>query len=127
LNENSQKRIDDINSELIDIQAKLLESHKAERIRSEGSVVQGIKKNSKLFFKYAKKFRKFRQSIVKLKDSDGVDVNDPVSMCELLKKQYETSFNKNKSETEVTLDHPTDNKSINIFDLFSDDHSNFTE
>ena len=117
LNANSQKRVEDINSELVNIQEKLLKSHQAERIRNENSVVKGIKKNSKMFFKYAKKFRKFNQSIVKLKNEDGVNVNDPAEMCELLKKQYEKSFNKNKSEVEVSLNDPIDSNVINIVDF----------
>ena len=54
---------------------KLLDSYKAERIRNEHTVVKGIKKNSKMFFKYAKKFRKFRQSIVNLKNNEGVNIH----------------------------------------------------
>ena len=126
LNENNQSKIDNINSELVTIQAKLLDSHKAERIRNEHTVVKGIKKNSKMFFKYAKKFRKFRQSIVNLKNNEGVNINDPKSMCEILKKQYESSFNKNKSEVEVSLTDPTENDTINISDLFNED-SPFSE
>ena len=82
VNERKQKKVDKINSELVDIQTKLLKSHEAERARNEASVVKGIKKNSKLFFKYAKKFRKFRQSIVTLKNEEGESVNDAESMCE---------------------------------------------
>ena len=126
LNATSQKKVDDINSELVNIQEKLLKSHQTERIRNENFVVKGIKKNSKLFFKYAKKFRKFKQSVVKLKNSDGENVTDPVQMCELLKQQYEKSFNKNKSDIEVSLNEPTSIDSINISDLFSED-ADFTE
>ena len=47
-------------------------------------------------------------------------------MCEILKKQYESSFNKNKSEVEVSLTDPTENDTINISDLFNED-SPFSE
>ena len=126
VNQNKQKNIDRINTELVDIQSKLLKSHEAERLCNETKVVKGIKKNSKLFFKYAKKFRKFRQSIVTLKNDEGKSVKDPETMCELLKNQYEKSFNHNKSKKEVSLTDPTDNNTINVEDLFSDNAA-FTE
>ena len=121
LHKQKQSNIDKINSELIDIQTKLLKSHQAERSKNEASIVKGIKKNSKLFFKYAKKFRKSHQSITSLKNEDGVSVNEVKSMCEILKNQYEKSFNKKKSVPEVSLTNPTDNTTTNINDLFSDE------
>ena len=121
VNQQQQKNIDNINSELLDIQSKLLKSHEAERVRNEASVVKEIKKNSKLFFKYAKKFRKAHQSIISLKNEDGISVKDAESMCEILKQQYEKSFNKKKSIPEVSLTEPTDETIINISDLFSEE------
>ena len=106
MNQQQQKNIDNINSELLDIQSKLLKSHEAERVRNEASVVKEIKKNSKLFFKYAKKFRKAHQSIISLKNEDGISVKDAESMCEILKQQYEKSFSKKKSIPEVSLTDP---------------------
>ena len=126
VNQQNQKSIDKINSELVDIQTKLLKSHEAERRQNEASVVKGIKKNSKLFFKYAKKFRKAHQSIISLKNEEGLSVNDTESMCEVLKNQYEKVFNKKDSVPKVSLINPTDNITTNINDFFSEEGP-FTE
>lgn len=121
LSATKQKNLDKINEELEEIQSKLLNSHEAERRRNEASVVKGIKKNSKLFFSYAKKFRKCSQTIVSLKNDEGINKNTAEEMCEILKNQYEKSFNKKKSVPEVSLTNPTDNTNINLNDLFSDE------
>ena len=126
LNANKQKNSDKINQELVEIQSKLLKSHDLERRRKEHSVVKGIKKNTKLFFSYAQKFRKCRQKIVSLINDEGVSKNTAEEMSEILKNQYEKSFNKKKSVPEVSLTRPTDNNTTNINDLFSDE-AQFTE
>lgn len=91
-------------------------SHCEERKRNERSVVKGIKKNTKLFFAYAKKFRKCYQSIVSLKNDEGISKNTAVRK----------SFNGKKSVPEVGLTKPTDDENININDLFGDE-APFTE
>ena len=119
INEQNDKKVEKINSELIDIQSRLLDSHKAERVKHEASVIKDIKKNSKVFFKYAKKFRKNKQSIVSLKNEDGISVKQAKAMCEILKKQYEKSFSKKKHTPEINLTAPSDENTMNINDLFS--------
>ena len=126
VNEQNQKKVDKTNSELIDIQSRLLDSHNAERMKNEASVIKDIKKNSKVFFKYAKKYRKNKQTIVSLKNEEGVSVKEAADMCEVLKNQYEKSFSKKKHIPEVSLTAPSDENTININDLFSGEFP-FTE
>lgn len=115
-----------INNEIIDIQTKLLKSHEAERLKRETNLVKGIQKNTKLFFSYAKKNRKTKDSIGPLKDEAGNKVTDPKKMCEIIKSQYEKSFNARKNDIEVCLESPSEYE-INLSDLFTEsDDSAFT-
>ena len=91
INTKKEKKVKKINEELLDIQTKLLQSHEKEQIEKESKIIEGIKKNSKLFFSYAKKFRKTRDYVGPLKDHSGNIVSDPKLMCEVLKTQYEKS------------------------------------
>ena len=123
---NKQKKADKIESEIIDNQKEILKSYEAERKAYESKLIKGIKKNSKLFFKYAKKFAKKPQVIGPLKDSNGKLVSDPQEMCEIINSEYDKNFNKNKHTTEVSLDNASSESTINISDLFSDE-APFTE
>ena len=107
--------------EIVDNQTKLLKSHEAERLANETKITKGIKKNSKLFYSYAKRFLKKQEKIGPLKDDSGNIVSDPLQMSEIIKEQYEKSFSKKKNHVEVSLLEPTTNNTININDLFSED------
>ena len=126
VNTSKERKIKKINDELSDIQTRLLKSYEAERLEKESKIIEGVKKNNKLFFSYAKKFRKTRDSVGPLKDHSGNIVSDPKLMCEILKCQYEKSFNSKKNNIEVTISDPQEYE-INLNDLFKDnDDSTFT-
>ena len=126
LNTSKKSKVKNINEEIIDIQTKLLQSHEAERLKKETDLVKGIKKNTKLFFAYAKKNKKTKDTIGPLKNEAGNIVSDPKKMCEIIKSQYEKSFNTRKNDIEVCLETPGEYE-INLSKLFNEgDDSPFT-
>lgn len=120
LTQQKEKKVDKIQNEIIGNQTKILKSHEAERLANEEKVTKGIKKNSKLFYSYAKRFLKKQKNIGPLKDNLGNIVSDPLKMSEIIKEQYEKSFSKKKNHIEVSLSEPTSSNTININDLFSE-------
>lgn len=120
------KNRDKIIHELMKIEEKLIQSYDNDRLRNEKTIVNGVKKNTKLFFKYAQRSRKTKDTIGPLKDSQGKLFSDPQNMCEILKTQFEKSFNKAKNDVEVVLDNPKENE-ISIDELFSDPNACFTQ
>ena len=118
LSTKNESKITKINNELIDIQTKLMKSHEKERLLNEKNLASEIKKNAKLFFKYANKFRKTKDCIGPLKDKSGNFISDPKNMCEILKQQFEQNFNLQKSSEEVVLNNPKENE-IQLDDLFT--------
>ena len=120
LTKHKEKNVDKIEKEIVGNQTKLLKSHEAERLANEAKVTMGIKKNSKLFYSYAKRFMKKQEKIGPLKDNSGNLVSDPLQMSEIIKQQYEKSFSKKKNSIEVSLTEPTSGNVININDLFSE-------
>lgn len=126
LSTSKENKLKKISEELINIQTKLLKSHEAERLQKESNIIKGVTKNSKLFFSYAKKCKKAKNSIGPLKDALGNLISDPKLMCEVLKSQYEKSFNDKKNDIEVCISNPQEYE-INLSDLFPDhDESPFT-
>ena len=126
LTTSKENKLNKINEELINIQTKLLQSHEAERYEKESNIIKGVGKNSKLFFSYAKKFKKSKNTIGPLKDVSGNLISDSKLMCEVLKLQYEKNFNPKKNNIEVCVANPKDYE-INLSDLFSEnDDSPFT-
>ena len=121
----SESKIRKTNEELIDIQTKLIKSHEKERLHKEKHLAKNIKKNTKLFFKYANKFRKTKECIGPLKDKNGNFISDAKIMCEMFKEQFEKNFNQQKSDEEVVLKDAKENE-INLNDLFKDDDDEAT-
>ena len=111
--------------ELMKIEEKLVQSYDNDRIRNEKTVIKGVKKNSKLFFKYAQKSRKTKDSIGPLKDSKGKLFSDPQNICEILKNQFEESFSTKKNHIEVVIENPGTDE-ITLDDLFSDNNAPFS-
>ena len=126
LTTSKDNKLKKINEEIIDIQTKLLQSHEAERHEKEFKIIKGASKNTKLFFSYANKCKKSKNSIGPLKDASGNLISDSKLMCEILKAQYEKSFNPKKNDIEVTVENAKEYE-INLSDLFSEnDESPFT-
>ena len=127
LSAKNESKITKINEELVEIQAKLLKSHENERIMNEKNLASEIKKNAKLFFKYANKFRKTKDCIGPLKDKSGNFNSDPKIMCEILKEQFEQNFNTQKCHEEVVINDPKENE-IELNELFnSSEDDSFTQ
>ena len=61
-----------------------------------------MKRNPKYFYKYANSFAKTKNKIGPLMDKDGATVNDPYSMAEILRQQYESTFS--KPDTDFNLE-----------------------
>ena len=125
LSTKNETKITKINNELIQIQTKLIQSHESERLHKEKNLANHVKKNSKLFFKYANKFRKIKDKIGPLKDKEGKFISDAKLMCEIFKDQFEKNFNHTKNTEEVVLEDAKDNE-INLNDLFKEDGEIFT-
>ena len=54
--------------------------------------VKNIKANSKYFFDYAKSKSKVKVDVGPLIDQDGNLTSDPLSMSEILRRQFESVF-----------------------------------
>jgi hypothetical protein len=93
LNDNMRRRLKD---KLVEIETAICNSHKNQRFAEETKAINSIKRNSKYFFKYAKKYATTKSSIGPLTAPDGSIVADPKEMCKLLKLQYENVFSKPK-------------------------------
>ncbi len=76
----------------IEIEKKLKRSYDNDKDRDEQRAVSAIKKNSKYFYSYAKKFSKVNTGIGPLLDADKNIVSDPVQMAEILATQYKSVF-----------------------------------
>ena len=126
LSAKSEAKIAKINDELVQIQTKVVKSHENERLQNEKRLAKDIKKNAKLFFKYANKFRKTKECIGPLKDKNGNFISDAKKMCELLKEQFEKNFNDEKHTEEVVINNAEENE-IDLNQLFNDnDDAPFT-
>ena len=88
--------------ELREIEKKLQDSYKAHTTKREQVAIQSIKRNSKYFFTYAKKFSKIKSSIgpLKLSTSDEF-VYENKKMADILKGQYTSVFS---TPTEKLID-----------------------
>ena len=115
----------DIIHELMKIEEKLVQSYDNDRLRSEKTIVKGVKKNSKLFFKYAQKSRKTKDTIGPLKDTKDKLFSDPQNICEILKNQFEESFSTKKNDIEVVISNPGTNE-ITLDELFKENSAPFS-
>ena len=79
---------DKLTTELIDIERNLQKSYKAENSEMEHKAVDAIKKNSKYFFSYARKFSKVTVGIGPLIGAAANIISCPLKMAEMLVEQY---------------------------------------
>ena len=87
----SPSRRNTLKTELIKIEVNLQKSYKATSAYEEEVAVNAIKRNSKFFYSYAKKFSKVKNKIGPLLDNN-VLVTDPKKMADILSKQYSSVF-----------------------------------
>ena len=74
--------------ELVEIELSLKTDYCKERTEQENLAVSAIRKNSKHFYAYAKKFSKVRQGIGPLTGPNSEPVSCPKKMADILSKQY---------------------------------------
>ena len=74
------------------IEARLIESHSAERRHCEEKAVGAISTNPKYFYKYARKHSNIRARVGPLLDSEGRACSAADAVAELLRDQYEKVF-----------------------------------
>ena len=79
-------------SEAKDIEKKLQESYRNEKSEMEHKAVSAIKKNSKYFYSYAKKFSKIATGIGPFVDQANNIVTCPLKMAHMLADQYCSVF-----------------------------------
>ena len=84
-----------LNIELIEIEKKLQKSYQFSREASEAKAVKNIKKNSKFFYAFAKKFSKVKSNIGPLKDGDNI-VFDNSKMANMLAEQFSSVYSSPK-------------------------------
>ena len=77
-----------LDEELIDIERNLQKSYKAESTEMERQAVNSIKKNSKYFYSYARKFSKVTVGIGPLINAAAEVISCPIRMAEMLVEQY---------------------------------------
>ena len=81
-----------LNQEAKDIEKKLQESYRNERSAMEHRAVAAVKKNSKYFYSYVRKFSKVFTGIGPLTDAAGNVITCSISMAQLLAEQYCSVF-----------------------------------
>ncbi|XP_076045873.1 uncharacterized protein LOC143028125 [Oratosquilla oratoria] len=94
-----------IQSELEEIERKLIQSHKNQRAQEELRAISNIQINSKFFYAYANKKLKSTPTIGPLINPAGELESDPTKMAELLKLQYESVFSQPKDHMKVIDPH----------------------
>lgn len=90
----SDNRKNLLREELLGIEKKLMNLYRSTEEYQENKAISSIKKNSKYFFKYAKKFAKVRSQIGPLKDKNGSFISDPRDIAEALSSQFASVFSK---------------------------------
>ena len=89
--QNSQN-IQDLREKMIRKDAQLQDLIKSEQLQEELKVIESIKTNPKCFYGYASKKAKIKSGIGPLRNEANDIVDDPQSMSEILRQQYENVF-----------------------------------
>ena len=92
----SPSRIDRLKDELLDIEKNLMQHYKQSESFQEHKALTAIKKNTKYFFKYAKKFSTLRSHVGPLKNENGDIISDSLEMVEMLSAQFSKMFSVSK-------------------------------
>ena len=95
LNSNiSLPRHQKLSRELVEIEKKLQSSYKQSTDRQEKKAIDAIKRNSKYFFSYAKKFSKIQSDVGPLIDSQNQYIYKNKDVANALSQQYSSVFSK---------------------------------
>ena len=122
----SRKKNNETLRKLIEIETNIIKSIEKERLREEEKAVKAIKYNCKAFYKHIQKYAKNKTRIGPLTNTDGELENDPEKMSEILKIQYEKSFNYKKAENEITIEDELKD-SFQHIDNFFDHDAHFSD
>ena len=90
----SPSQRDKLRSELIQIEKSLQKSRKASKTYQERKAINAIKKNSKYFFTYAKKYTTTKNNIGPLRNHNKKFIYENKEMAEILAQQYFSVYNK---------------------------------
>ena len=86
-----------LRSELVDIEIKLQASYRSSKDHEEHNAIKSIKKNSKFFYSYAKRFSKLRSRVGPLMDGKNI-VQDDDEMANLLASEFRKSYSTPKCD-----------------------------
>lgn len=89
-----------LKSELLEIEKNLQKSYKSSKEFEEHEAIKSIKKNSKYFFAYAKRFSKLKTSIGPLLDGSKV-ISDDYGMANILASQFSSAYSTPKSKLQL--------------------------
>ena len=117
----STSRRDHLQSELVDTEKRLMLMYRNSREYEEKMAVDAIKKNSKYFFKYAKKFSKVPNKVGPLKNDDGELIDDPSSIAEMLSNQYVKMFSEPSNLSEIVNNDGLSSSTVSLSDVTFDD------
>ena len=117
LNAKSSRKKDLLLNELVIIEKNLQDSRKRSNLYNENKAIKSIKKNSKYFYSYAKKFSTVKHGIGPLKNNKGKYVYDNSKMSELISEQYTSVFNKTPDIVESSFDIFPENKQFELDDI----------
>ena len=101
----NEHRKEKLLTESRDIEKKLQESYRNERNAMEHKAVNAIKRNSKYFFSYAKKFSTIRSCVGPFIDSAKNVIANPIKMAEMLASQYSSVFSQPKKKLGVKTEY----------------------
>ena len=76
----------------------IYKSHRRKSTEDEANAVKAMKRNSKYFFSYAKKFNKVKAKVGPLLNNANQYVADSKEMADLLQDQYQSVFNTPREE-----------------------------
>ena len=85
-----------LKTEAREVEKKLQNSYRCSRAAQEHKAVGAIKKNSKYFFTYARKFSAVKSVIGPLIDKANNIITSPMKMAEILSAQYSSVYSKPK-------------------------------
>ena len=90
-----------VHLELEEVEVELDNHYKERRKAEESKAIGKLFKDSKYFYKYAKKFSKTNSNLNGFFDENGEIESDPKEMAEMLKKQYQSVASEPKDEFQV--------------------------
>ena len=94
---------------LLQIEKVLRESYRKKSLFEETKAVNAIKKNSKYFFSYARRYSKVKTKVGPLLTGDGEYTINSKKMADLLQEQYKSVFSKPNGTSDSYDFHDTQN------------------